>query len=335
MNGNRRQRSGTSKSPPSTQIPIPAPPGHLRIDWDTPPAGSTYPSLLRRPGEGWTGVIRPVAGLLIVLSAYVLITSVVVQTVIAASWAVSSPQLAYGTYYAEASALERPIGMIASNLGLACLIPISFAGVAIVHRVRPGWLGSVRPRLRWGYLGVCLAVAAVAMAGVFVLSTLAGPELALDPQPQFVAFMIIIVLTSPLQAIGEEYLFRGYLMQAFGSMVATPWFGIVVSSVVFALFHGTQNLPLFLDRLAFGLLAAILVYKTGGLEAGIAAHVINNVYAWGLAAVTSSVAEVRAMQEVGWVDAAFDVAGFAVFAALAWLVAHRLKVQTRSGPPAS
>lgn len=331
MNDKPGRRSGTPKSPPSTQIPIPAPPGHLRIDWDTPPAGLSYPSLLRRPGEGWTGLIRPIAGLLIVLSAYVLITSVVVQTVIALSWAISSPQVAYATYYAEASALERPIGMIASNLGLACLIPISFAGVAIVHRVRPGWLSSVRPRLRWGYLGISLAVAAVALAGVFALSTLVGPELALDPQPQFVAFMIIIVLTSPLQAMGEEYLFRGYLLQALGSVVSTPWFGIVTSSVVFALFHGTQNLPLFLDRLAFGLLAAILVYKTGGLEAGIAAHVINNVYAWGLAGLTSSVAEVRAMQETGWIDAAFDVAGFAVFAALAWLVARKLTVQSRSG----
>ena len=51
-------------------------------------------------------------------------------------------------------------------------------------------------------------------------------------------------------------------------------------SVVFALLHGTQNLPLFADRLVFGLLAGLLVWRTGGLEAGIAAHVINNVFAY-------------------------------------------------------
>ena len=88
---------------------------------------------------------------------------------------------------------------------------------------------------------------------------------------------MVILLTSPLQAAAEEIFFRGYLMQALGSLVAKPWFGVVASALVFALLHGTQNLPLFVDRLAFGLLAGLLVWRTGGLEAGIAAHVVNNV----------------------------------------------------------
>ena len=72
-------------------------------------------------------------------------------------------------------------------------------------------------------------------------------------------------------------------MQALGSLVARPWFGVVVSAVVFALLHGLQNPPLFVDRLAFGLLAGWLVWRTGGLEAGIAAHVVNNVFAYVMA----------------------------------------------------
>ena len=71
---------------------------------------------------------------------------------------------------------------------------------------------------------------------------------------------------------------------------------MVVSSVVFALLHGTQNLPLFVDRLAFGLLAAVLVWRTGGLEAGIAAHVINNVFAYSVAGLTTSVAALKAIK---------------------------------------
>ena len=90
---------------------------------------------------------------------------------------------------------------------------------------------------------------------------------------------------------------------------------MIISSVVFALFHGTQNVPLFIDRLAFGLLAAILVWKTGGLEAGIAAHVVNNVFAYTIAGLTGSIAELRAIQQISWSTAAFDVGGFALFAA--------------------
>ena len=106
----------------------------------------------------------------------------------------------------------------------------------------------------------------------------------------------MIILTSPIQAAAEEIFFRGYLMQALGSLVARPWFGVVVSSVVFALLHGTQNLPLFVDRLAFGLLAALLVWRTGGLEAGIAAHVINNVFAFLIAGLTTSIAALEGDQ---------------------------------------
>lgn len=111
--------------------------------------------------------------------------------------------------------------------------------------------------------------------------------------------------------------------------MSTPWFGVIVSSVVFALLHGTQNLPLFVDRLAFGLLAAILVWRTGGLEAGIAAHVVNNVCAYVIAGLTSSIAALKAIKEIGWLDTVFDVGGFALFALLAYLFWTRLKLRRR------
>ena len=169
----------------------------------------------------------------------------------------------------------------------------------------------------------------MALNGVVLLSTLVEAPARWSPQPGFWGFLVVIILTSPLQAAAEEVFFRGYLMQALGSLVAKPWFGVVVSALVFALLHGTQNLPLFLDRLGFGLLAAVLVWRTGGLEAGIAAHVINNVFAYVLAGLTTSIAEIRAISEIGWVDAAFDVGGFALFAVLAYLVARRLRLPTR------
>ena len=122
-------------------------------------------------------------------------------------------------------------------------------------------------------------------------------------------------------------------MQALGSLVARPWFGIVISAVVFALLHGLQNPPLFVDRLAFGLLAGWLVWRTGGLEAGIAAHVVNNVFAYAVAGFTTSIAELKAIREISWVDAGFDVGGFALFALLAYALFRMLKLSNRVGPP--
>ena len=194
--------------------------------------------------------------------------------------------------------------------------------------MRPRWLSSVQPRIRWRYLFGCLAIAAVVLNGVMLLSTAVGEPLSLHPQQGFWGFLVVIVLTSPIQAAAEEIFFRGYLLQALGSLVAKPWFGVVVSSLVFALLHGTQNLPLFADRLAFGLLAALLVWRTGGLEAGIAAHVINNVFAYLIAGLTTSIAALKAIRESAGSTPAFDVGGFALFAVLAYGLSRLMKLRT-------
>ena len=105
-------------------------------------------------------------------------------------------------------------------------------------------------------------------------------------------------------------------MQALGSAVARPWFGVVTSALVFALLHGTQNLALFVNRLAFGLLAGLLVWLVGGLEAGIAAHVLNNLVAFGWAGLTTSIAALRTVQSLTWAQSGLQILAFVVCAAL-------------------
>jgi membrane protease YdiL (CAAX protease family) len=291
-----------------------------------PRDGAQYPQILRNDSYLWW---RSLMGAAFGLSLFLLLTTVVSQAVVAIFWVLTARSTPYASYFTSAFAFERPSGMLGANLGIATLIPIAWGLMAVIHRVRPRWLSSVQPRIRWKYLLICLGVAAVALNGVLLLSILYSPMPAVGAQRGFWGFLVVILLTSPLQAAAEEIFFRGYLMQALGSLWSQPWFGVVVSSVVFALFHGTQNLPLFLDRLVFGLLAALLVWRTGGLEAGIAAHVINNICAYLFAGLTTSIATIRAVREIGWADAAFDVGGFALFALLAYLVARAMKLRTR------
>jgi uncharacterized protein len=291
--------------------------------WAEPPAGATYPQILRGASYAWW---RSLAGVLVGLSTFWVLTAVMSQAVITVAWATTAAEQNYRQYVAAAYAFERPSGMLAVNLGIATLIPIAVVLMGFVHHVRPSYLISVRARPRMRYGWICLALAVVALTVSIVASSLAGEELRLNPQRGLIGFVIVILLTSPIQAAAEEIFFRGYLMQALGSLFAQPWVGVVLSSAVFALFHGTQNLPLFVDRLVFGLVAAWLVWRTGGLEAGIAAHIANNVLAYGLAGFTSSIAALKAIRELTWVDAAFDVSAFALFAVLAYLVASRMKL---------
>ena len=62
-----------------------------------------------------------------------------------------------------------------------------------------------------------------------------------------------------------------------------PLPAVLGPAFLFALAHGAQSAPVFFDRFAFGVLAGVLVILTGGLEAGIAMHVLNNFLAFGVA----------------------------------------------------
>lgn len=232
-----------------------------------------------------------------------------------------------------------PLSLLATNLGLAVAIPAAVLAIVVAHRMRPGWLSSVVGRLRWGLL---LRMSALALTMV-VLFTIVGSwlipvddgalgieDIQVVSLSTWLGFAVVIVLTTPLQAAAEEYAFRGYGMQALGALVRTPWVGAIVTSLAFALAHGTQNMPLFLDRLAFGLIACWLVVRTGGLEAAIAMHVMNNVVVFLISAAFDEVGDTLQVSAIPWIAVIIDVAQMAVFALLADRYVRRRGLATRS-----
>jgi membrane protease YdiL (CAAX protease family) len=188
-----------------------------------------------------------------------------------------------------------PAGLAALNLLLGSAILSSWLVLWLFHRLKPRWLSSVAPRLRWRFLLACLPIAVVALVASFGVALLVPAGAAGEPvgaMNDFTSttrdFLLVIALLTPLQAAGEEYVFRGYLTQAFGSLLpfrrVSLVLAVLVPSVLFALAHGFgQSWPVFFDRFAFGVVAGILVIRTGGLEAAIAMHVLNNFLAYGLA----------------------------------------------------
>ena len=142
-----------------------------------------------------------------------------------------------------------------------------------------------------------------------------------------------MLLLTPLQAAGEEYAFRGYLTQAFGGLVRHPAVAVVVPSILFALAHGVgQSWPIFFDRLAFGLVAGTLVILTGGLEAGIAMHVLNNWAAFGLALAFDDMSDVLTPTGGTWWSVPVTLTQSLVYLGLAVLVCRRRRLQTTTNP---
>lgn len=293
----------------------------LAIEEPVDPApGLSYPLALRHQGAG---AFQAAFGILAGFSAFILLVPLGNQLVLRLGHLIRGGD--WEAYLASAGAYELPEGPVAGQLGLALLIPICILLVRFVHGVRPRWLASVQPGLRWRYLLIALFVAGVVLNGVLWLSFAAkGVPQFNGGQEGWLTFGLLMLVSSPLQAAAEEVFFRGYLLQAVGSATGNRWVGVIGSAVVFALLHGLQNPALFAHRLAFGLVAGALVVLTGGLEAGIAAHIVNNLAAYGYAMFTTSVAELKAVTAITWGDAAWDIAGFAAFAAAAWWVARRM-----------
>ena len=292
------------------------------------PAGVDYAHVLRTPNASPAAALM---GVMLGILSFLVATPLVSQGLAALYWLAVGRPGEFTDTYRSLVGYEVPFGLVVGHAGLAMLIPISALLVLFVHRVRPGFLSSVVGRVRWRWFALTLLVGFASLWLVLLVQNLiqpGGPVFGFNPQPGAVWFIVVMLLTTPLQAAAEEYFFRGYLMQSLGSMVSTPWFGILTSAAVFTAFHGSLDPALVLDRFAFGVLAGWLVVRTGGLEAGIAAHVANNVSSFGLAALTASVAQVKAISEVTWIAAAWDVGRFALFTVLIVLLARRWKPAT-------
>jgi membrane protease YdiL (CAAX protease family) len=302
------------------------------------PEPTPYHLMLRTWDYAWW---RPVVGILVAVVSFFLGASVVYIAVVAV-YALFQGGDWLDDFLASASFDDvGPGGLLGLNLGVGSMILVTWLIIRVVHRMRPRWLASVVPRMRWAFFGICLGIAVVALAAQLLVSLLlpgsAGDDGLAGQVNDFTLstalIAVVVLLTTPFQAAGEEYLFRGYLMQAFGSLFRSRWVAILATATLFATAHGSQNFPLFFDRFAFGLIAGWLVTRTGGLEAGIALHVLNNFLAFGLALAFGDLTSALNVSEVSWWHIVLTVTQSGVFTVLVLLVAGRMGLQTHTRPP--
>ena len=290
---------------------------------DPPLGADPYPRLLSTPRARWW---RPVLGLLLA-AGVVTVASVVIVAV--ATLLVGSGPVEQRTEDALDPGTWQ--GLLANNLVILTIVPGAVLAVLVVHRERIGWLASVTGRPRWGLLWRFFLVAAVVVVASYALSFLLPTDAALEgttpTTSALVATLIVILLTTPLQSLAEEVGFRGYLTQAVASWARRPVVGVaagvVVSATLFALAHGAQDPWLFADRLAFGLVASWLTWRTGGLEASVALHTANNLVSLGAGAVAGTLSDSLSLSSLEWQFAVLDVVSMIAFALVVERLARR------------
>lgn len=190
-----------------------------------------------------------------------------------------------------------PTLFLANNLLLAALIPISMLVQWAFYGVRPRWMHSITGAWRWHLV----RRSAWVVVPVFLIYTGGGLVLAATeliespPSGTTIALLVMIVVTTPLQAAGEEYGFRGFVARTVGSWSSRPTVSFVIgttaSSIVFALVHFAADPWLIAYYLVFAVAMSLIVRATGGLEVAVLIHALNNVLLLGPAIVLSSLEE--------------------------------------------
>jgi uncharacterized protein len=230
-----------------------------------------------------------------------------------------------------------PWNLAFTDIVLATLIPMAMLLTWSLHGIPTRWLWSVVGRLRWKFLLACLGAGVVTLIATGIVGSVlpSGSDSTASstvPWTSTVAglFLVIVVLT-PFQAAGEEFMFRGYLTQALGTLSRQVWVPVVLTGLVFGLFHGLgQSPPVFISRFAFGLMAGYLAIRTGGLEAGISMHLLNNWLSLGIAAATGSLDDALHPTGGSWWTLPVTLTQTLVYLALVLLIARRMNVANRT-----
>ena len=301
------------------------------------PEPREYHQMLRTWNYAWW---KPVLGIVLVALGMVVVAPLLLLPVLIFGVMVEGGS--FWENFEKAATLEAvgPASLLYLNLTLGSAILVCWLVIRYVHRMRPRWLTSVVPKMRWKLFFIFVGISVVALVAQIGVSLVMPGEQQSDFSGAVnelttttVLLAAIVLLTTPFQAAGEEYVFRGYLMQALGSLTRSKWAALLLTSTLFAMAHGVQNFPLFFDRFMFGLIAGWLVIRTGGLEAGIAMHILNNFLAFGYALTFSDLSSSLNVSEVGWENIPLTLTQAGVYAGLVLLVARKMDVQRRTRPP--
>ena len=235
---------------------------------------------------------------------------------------------------------SAPVVLAFSLSSIAVILPSVWLARLIMGPRPVGLLSSIAGRLRWRWMArlilpVVIAYGASTLLSVFLLPVLTGesiPHGAVSSSTWIV--VLVAVLLVPLQATAEEFFFRGYLAQTIGGWLKHPLFAILLPVPLFTIGHQYDVWGL-IDVSVFAVVAGWLVWRTGGLEASIVAHVVNNtvifvIGAFGLVDVNS-----KTGSGLGVVISALTLALYA------WLVVRaakrfgltRVRVVTLPPPP--
>jgi membrane protease YdiL (CAAX protease family) len=226
------------------------------------------------PGRRWW---RPLLVLLLASVTYAVLGLGVLFALLALD-------LVAGTTWSTRAVAESFTDPLTFGFGfasIALMMPALLLALRLAGPRPVGLVFSVAGGVRWRWLGSALWRAAAVHVVAFALLLLVvdpatGVPAAFSPRPGAIAFLVLAVLVVPFQAAAEELVFRGFAMQTVGTWLRHPAFAVLLPVPFFVVGH-PYDVWGQLEVGVFAVVAGWLAWRTGGLEASVALHVVNNV----------------------------------------------------------
>ncbi len=163
---------------------------------------------------------------------------------------------------------------------LFALFPAGILANRIVFKSKKAELISFTGKARWKWIAPCSLILVPVMVVGMVIQEMINKPFEIELTSKAAITIALTFFFTPLQCMGEEMFFRGWLLQVFGPIFKNKkisWliFGIG-ASIFFSVMHEPVNVFVTMSLALFGILACALIYITGGLEAGIIMHTVNN-----------------------------------------------------------
>lgn len=256
--------------PPTSAQPVP--PGGDPM----PAVAREYQQLNRGKRYRWW---RPLLTLLLTFGFFLIVNIGISILWVAAMFAIGKDPMALLNQVSSGEAMGV-YSFVLVEASLIVLIPIAMLSSWIVNGIRPRYLTSVAGGMRWRWMLRCLMITVPVWIVFLGLQLWLGWDY--QPKPQhWGALLLLVIIGIPFQSAGEEYAFRGVIVQNVGAwfnnrMVALG-VSVIPSIALFALAHGSMHILVLADLAIFALSSILLLWRTGGLEASIALHATNNV----------------------------------------------------------
>lgn len=169
---------------------------------------------------------------------------------------------------------------------LGGLISLLF-GVKMVHRRKIITLITSRDKIDWSRFFYAFGLWTIIGIIIIAISYYLEPENFIwNFKPvQFTILVLVSFLFLPIQTSMEELLFRGYLMQGFGTWFRKSFVALILTSVIFGLLHGLNPEVEKLGWISMvyyigtGLILGIFTLMDEGTELALGFHAANNIVA--------------------------------------------------------